>query len=579
MLNQWDELSEQRGKIFEGDWPSIPTMFSLTMQKFPHRPAFTQMHGESKKSLDYAGANARIQHICAFLQAMGMKKGERVVLNGKNSPAWALSYLAILFGGAIVVPLDNQMPSERVSALMEFSGARFLIADSDVLDRLEQNDYYKSLKAVISLDEASTQSYKTIDTLVPTTQFISIKTNQDDIAAILFTSGTTGNEKGVVLTHGNFVSDVYMAGDPQFLSISEEDIFYALLPLHHSYCMTAVFLEAIKHGSEIIFGQGMVVSRVLSEMRNGKVAMFLAIPLLYNKLLSGMLKKVREKGLAVYMVIRTLMWINGILRRTLKVNPGRKWFRQLLDGIGMTHIKICICGGGPLSPKTFLQYQQLGIDFIQGYGLTEAAPILTLNPIDHFKIASVGKVFPLVQMRISQPDLLGVGEVQVKGPNVCQGYYHDEENTKQLFTEDGFLRTGDLGFLDNEHYLYLKGRAKNLIVTEGGKNVYPEEIEDAFQLYHQVDQVMVRGFMEKKSVLAEGIEALIYPNQDYYKQLGYTPQQIKDDILIIVREVNKKLSSYQKVSKTTILAKPMSMTSTKKIQRGKVSRTFERLIG
>ncbi len=579
MPNQWDELKELRGTVFEGDWPSIPDMFSLTLLKFPHRPAFTQMYGETKRSITFSEANESIQHIVAYLQEKGLKKGDRVVLNGKNSPAWALSYLAILFGGAIVVPLDNQMPTERVSALMEFSGANFLIADSDVLDRLERNDHYKNLEAVISLDSPLHTSYETIESSVQTNNYRPIKTYQDDIAAILFTSGTTGNEKGVVLTHGNFVSDVYMAGDPQFLSISEEDVFYALLPLHHSYCMTAVFLEAIKHGSEIIFGQGMVVSRVLSEMRNGKVAMFLAIPLLYNKLLSGMLKKVREKGLAVYVVIRILMWVNGILRKTLKINPGRKWFRQLLDGIGMTHIKICICGGGPLSPKTFLQYQQLGIDFIQGYGLTEAAPILTLNPINHFKIASVGKVFPLVQMRIAQPDLLGVGEVQVKGPNICQGYYHDGENTKELFTEDGFLRTGDLGYLDNENYLYLKGRAKNLIVTEGGKNVYPEEIEDAFQLYHQIEQVMVRGFLEKKSVLAEGIEALIYPNQDYYKQLGYAPDQIKEDINTVVSEVNKKLASYQKVSKTTILAKPMSMTSTKKIQRGKVSRTFDRLIG
>ena len=492
MPNQWDELKEQRGTIFEGDWPSIPTMFGLTLLKFSNRPAFTQMHGEEKQTLTYSEAHDSIQLIAAYLQKNGLKKGDRVVLNGKNSPAWALAYLAILFGGAIVVPLDNQMPIERVSALMEFSGARFLIADSDVLDRMERNGHYNTLMAVISLDNPSKESYKTIFSLGPTTQFTPIKTNQDDIAAILFTSGTTGNEKGVVLTHGNFVSDVFMAGDPQFLSISEEDVFYALLPLHHSYCMTAVFLEAIKHGSEIIFGQGMVVSRVLSEMRNGKVAMFLAIPLLYNKLLSGMLKKVREKGLAVYALIRTLMWVNGILRKTLKINPGRKWFRQLLDGIGMTHIKICICGGGPLSPKTFLQYQQLGIDFIQGYGLTEAAPILTLNPINRFKIASVGKVFPLVQMRIAQPDLLGVGEVQVKGPNICQGYYHDGENTKELFTEDGFLRTGDLGYLDNENYLYLKGRAKNLIVTEGGKNVYPEEIEDAFQLYHQIEQVIDR---------------------------------------------------------------------------------------
>ncbi|MFA6646256.1 MAG: AMP-binding protein, partial [Sphaerochaetaceae bacterium] len=396
-------------------------------------------------------------------------------------------------------------------------------------------------------------------------------------AAILFTSGTTGNEKGVILTHGNFVSNVFQAGDPNFLAISHEDVFYALLPLHHSYTMTAVFLESLKHGSELLFGQGIVVSRVLHEMRFGEVTMFLAIPLLYNKLLAGLLKKVREKGIAPYALIRTMMIINGFLRKTLHINRGRKWFHKLLDGIGMASNRICICGGGPLSPKTFQQYQQLGLDFIQGYGLTETAPILTLNPVSRFKIKSVGKVLPLIEMRIADPDLLGVGEVQVKGPNVGLGYYKDKENTAQLFTEDGFLRTGDLGYLDKEHYLYLKGRAKNLIVTEGGKNVYPEEIEDMFQLYNEIDQLLIRGYIANKAAQAEGIEALIYPNHDHYKQLGYDPTQITQDIEKIVHEVNKKLAAYKKIEKITIVAKPMAMTSTKKIQRNKVSRTIDRL--
>jgi long-chain acyl-CoA synthetase len=520
-----------------------------------------------------------ITRIAGFLQSKGLKKGDRVALNGKNSPNWALAYLATQFGGGVVVPLDNQLSTERVSALGAFSGASFLLADTEVIAKLPHDDWFSALKGIASLDDDQQNAYPTLGEVQGDQPFKPVKTLEKDTAAILFTSGTTGNEKGVILTHGNFISDVFMGGDPEFLSITEEDIFYALLPLHHSYSMTAVFLESIKHGCELIFGQGIVVSRILSDMRVGKVTLFLAIPLLYNKLLSGMLKKVREKGLAAYALIRTLMWLNGILRKTLRINPGRKWFKQLLEGIGMTNIKICICGGGPLSPKTFHKYQQLGIDFIQGYGLTEAAPILTLNPISRFKITSVGKVFPLVEMRIADQDLFGVGEVQVKGPNICQGYYNDKPNTDALFTEDGFMHTGDLGFLDKDNYLYLKGRAKNLIVTEGGKNVYPEEIEDAFQLYNQVDQVMVRGYLEKKSERSEGIEALIYPNADYYKQLGYTPSQIESDLQEVVAEVNRKMVAYKKVSKLTVLAKPMAMTSTKKIQRNKVGRTIERLIG
>lgn len=579
MGNSWDSLETYRGTLFQGEWPSIPAMFMITLQNFPDRNAFSIFRGDVKHTLTYMQAYEQIRRIAGFLAKQGITKGDRIVVNGKNSPEWALSYLAVLFAGAIVVPLDNQMPADRVAALGKFSGALGIFADADVLDRLEKDEWFASVKTVVAIDDRKPGRYVHLSTIKGEEGFETENISGDDIAAILYTSGTTGNEKGVVLTHANFVSDVFQACDPQFLAIDETDVFYALLPLHHSYTMTAVFLESIKHGSELLFGQGIVVSRVLNEMRNGKVTMFLAIPLLYNKFLAGLMKKVRERGIAAYALIKTLLWVNGVLRKTFHINPGRAWFHQLLDGIGMSSNKICICGGGPLSPKTFLRYQRLGLDFIQGYGLTEAAPILTLNPTSRFKVKSVGKVFPLVEMRIADPDLFGVGEVQVKGPNVCKGYYNDPVNTAALFTEDGFLRTGDLGSLDKENYLYLKGRAKNLIVTEGGKNVYPEEIEDLFQLYGQIEQIMIRGYIAKKTERAEGIEALIYPNPEYYKQLAYTSPQIEQDIQKIISEVNRKLVSYKKVSKTTIMDKPMEMTSTKKIQRGKVSRTLDRLRG
>lgn len=582
MEHYWDTLEPYRGTLFEGRWPSIPQMLLITLEQHSDRPAFTTIRGSERHTQTYRKILERILGVATFLKSRGITKGDRVVVNGKNSPEWAIAYLGIQFAAAVVVPLDNQMPIERVEALGEFSGANALFADSDILAKLSDSTWFSSLNTVVSLNSVGESHTILIGDIPSMEKDESIAASlpcEDDVAAILFTSGTTGNEKGVVLTHGNLTSDAYQASDPQFLAFNEEDVFYALLPLHHSYTMTAVFLESIMRGCELLFGQGLVVSRVLNEMRSGNVTLFLAIPLLYNKLLAGLMKKVREKGLFAYALIRTLMWVNGIVRKVFKINPGRVWFRQLLDGIGMVDNKLCICGGGPLSPKTFLQYQQLGLDFIQGYGLTETAPILTLNPVARFKVKSVGKVFPLVDMRIADPDLFGVGEIQVKGPNICQGYYRDPEHTNALFTEDGYLRTGDLGSLDKEHYLYLRGRAKNMIVTEGGKNVYPEEIEDLFQLYGQIEQVMIRGYIANKSVRAEGIEALVFPNRDHYAQQHMSGSEIERDIAKIVGEVNKKLISYKKISKITILEKPMAMTSTKKIQRTKVSRTIDRLRG
>ncbi|MEA5031734.1 MAG: AMP-binding protein [Sphaerochaeta sp.] len=581
MARAWDVLESYRGTLFEGDWPSIPHLFLITMEKHAGSKAFTIIKGSEKVSLTYQQVHQRILDVATYLLSKGIGKNDRIILNGKNSPEWAIAYLGILFCKATVVPLDNQMATERVEALSAFSEAKGFFGDRDVIERLAGGAWPDSQAFFIYLD-AEGDEQGTGFAQIPTGD-TSIEASElpsgEDIAAILYTSGTTGHEKGVILTHANFTSDVYQAGDPEFLAISSEDIFYALLPLHHSYTMTAVFLESLMHGCELLFSQGIVVSRVLNEMRVGNVTLFLAIPLLYNKLLAGLMKKVREKGIFTYVLIRSLMWINGRLRKSLHINLGRRWFHQLLDGIGMIDNKLCICGGGPLSPSTFRQYQQLGLDFIQGYGLTETAPILTLNPVSRFKVTSVGKVFPLVDMRIANADLLGVGEVQVKGPNICKGYYKDLANTAQLFTEDGYLRTGDLGALDREGYLYLKGRVKNLIVTEGGKNVYPEEIEDLFQTHPQVEQVLVRAYIANKSARAEGIEAVIFPDVEHYKQLGYNAQLISQDIDKVVSEVNKKLMPYKKVTRTTIIDKPMAMTSTKKIQRGKVSRTFERLRG
>ena len=568
MNHSWDELDQYRGNLFEGQWPTILDMFTISLNKFPQRNCFT-VFTPDRITLNYVDVNNAMIRIGSYLQEIGLQKGDKVVIIGKNSPEWALAYLATLYCGGIVVPLDNQMHSERVSTLSAFCDAAFLFCDKPLLDSLSKEDpWFNGLKGIATLSGKS-ESYPHINDLQAKEIHPLIKSRGEDVAAILFTSGTTGNEKGVVLTHNNIVSDIYQACDGVFLSISESDVLYALLPLHHSYCCTAVFLETLKHGAECVFGHELAVSKMINDLTKGKVTTFMGIPLLYNKILAGMMKQVKKKGVFVNTFVHLLMFINGFFKKYFNRNPLRKFFnKMLLSKLGLDQNRICICGAGPLAPKVFKQYQQLGIDFIQGYGLTETSPILTLNPVSHFKIDSVGMVFPLIDLKIGNPDAKGVGEILVKGPNVTSGYYHDEEHTKELFDEDGYLKTGDLGYLDKENYLYLKGRVKNLIVTEGGKNVYPEELEDMFQLYTQVEQILIRGYQEKKNIPAECIEAVIYPNADYYKE---NKAVVKDDLEKVIKEVNLKLSGYKKISKLTILDMPMDMTSTKKIKRNRVT--------
>ena len=568
MNHSWDILDQYRGDLFEGTWPAILDLLYLTKEKFPKRNGFT-VFAPDRVTLTWEEVWKEVQRIGSFLIEAGIKADDKVVINGKNSPAWALSYFAVLWAGAVVVPLDNQMEIDRVHTLSEFVDASFVFADANIINQLDQSQtWVKNLKGIASI-AGSTPKAVDYTTLKPKKRVERIKRSEDDLAAILFTSGTTGNEKGAMLTHANLVSDVFQACDGIFLKIDETDILYALLPLHHSYSCTAVLLESITHGSECVFGHDIIVSKMINDMKKGEITIFLGIPLLYNKILAGMMKQVKKKGVVTYTLIRTMMGINGFFKKYLKWNILRKSFdKLLLSKLGLNFNRICICGAGPLSPNVFRQYQQLGIDFIQGYGLTETAPILTLNPISHFKVESVGMVFPLVDMIIAEKDSSGVGEVRVKGPNVTSGYYNDKENTALLFDENGYLKTGDLGYLDKENYLYLKGRAKNMIVTEGGKNVYPEEIEDHFQLYDQVDQILIRGYQEDKDIPSELIEAVIFPSKEYFEG---KEGEIQRELDQIITEVNQHLVAYKKITRLTIIDEPMDMTSTKKIKRNRVT--------
>ena len=223
----------------------------------------------------------------------------------------------------------------------------------------------------------------------------------------------------------------------------------------------------------------------------------------------------------------------------------------------------------------FRAYNEFGIDFVQGYGLTETSPIIALNPKEHFKIESVGSYFhPYMEMKILDPDENGRGEICAKGPMIMQGYYNMPEETAQVLSADGWFRTGDIGWLDDEKYLYLCGRAKNLIVTSGGKNVYPEEIENAFQMYYNdIEQITVMGYHPADDLTSEEIEVLVYPTDELYKTLNLdrgTPagdSAVYKRIEAIVEIVNKELLPYQRITKTTLLDKPLEMTTTKKVKR------------
>lgn len=560
--NPWIRVEPWRGDQFTGEFPTLPELFCISEIRYPERRCFT-CYDPREMVFTYREARHKIQEIAEYLTEKGLKKGDKVGLTGKNSPEWALSYFAVLFAGGIVVPVDYALPGEDAARLMAFAEVSFLFCDEEKYEALVEKGIVPAENQMAL--SPSKESY--VLNLKAQGRVELARPEEKDTAAILFTSGTTGEPKGAMLSHKNLVSDCFLFQGN--MNIYHTDVFYAMLPIHHSYTMLAVMIEALSVGAEVVFAKRIAVQRIFNDLKKAGVTMFLGIPMLYNKILKGIMKGIRDKGILVYGMMRFLMSLSGLIKKIFGVNVGKKWFKGILAKVSLDTNRICICGGGPLPSSTFRLFNQLGIDFVVGYGLTEASPGLTLNPIYAYRENSIGKIIPRVEMRVDQPDAEGHGELVVRGPNIMQGYYRNEEATRQVLTEDGWLYTGDVGYIDKDRYVYLTGRKKNLIVTEGGKNVYPEEIEDAFQLYDEIEQILVKGYVSDEAKKTEQIEAFIYPSRDYSS--GKTPGEMKAHVEKIVAEVNAGALPYKRISRLSLLEEPMEMSSTNKIKRFKVS--------
>ena len=580
----WKYLDDFRGTEFKGEWPTFPELLRIQTKRNGDRPCFTAFDGpgDSKRTLTYSEVLTNVSTLADWLTASGLKKGDRVAVMGKNSPEWATAYLAALYASGIVVPIDNGLHEPEVVNIVKTAEPKFVFCDDDRAYFYKNN--FPGLK-IYSLNPEAGERF-VYNLKADTKPQANEPATEYDTAAILFTSGTTGKPKGVMLSHRNFISDGFIA--QRHFNHYNTDVFYALLPIHHAYTMQAAFINPLMTGASIVFGKSMAVSKLLRELKEGKITVMLGVPLLYNKLLSGIRKGIKSKGPVVAGLLGCVSWLSFAIKKVFHVNPGKRLFKPVLEQASIYTLRVAISGGGPLAASVCRQYNAMGIDFIQGYGLTETSPIIALNPVEHFKIESVGRAFtPYEEVKILNPEKViskkgieEVGEIAVKGPMVMQGYYNMPEETKAMFTEDGFLKTGDLGSIDKEGYIKLCGRAKNLIVTSGGKNVYPEEIEDAFQLYDEIQQITVRGYYSDEEKTSEEIEALIYPSDDLYKSLGvernneFVQDEVLEAVQKIVSKVNKNFQAYSQISKITLLKEPLEMTTSQKVKRNFVAKTY-----
>ena len=426
-------LEPFRGKLFTGDIPTLAELFPIAAARYPDKKCLTT-YNPVKFVLTYREALNKVLTLASSLVEHGVKPGDRVILTGKNSPEWAVAYYAIASAGAIIVPLDYTLHEEELKNLIDFSEPVAALVDKEKYDAVKN-----MLPAGVPYYSLSEDKENYVLSLENAPLAKPVKREVSDTVAILYTSGTTGIPKGVMLSNSNIVNDCFLA--QMNMQIYHTDVFYALLPVHHAYTMLSVLVVGIAQSAEVVFAKRLVVKEMLKDLKDGQITIFLGVPMLFNKLIANIMKGVRDKGLVLYSIIRFLMFISGVLKKC-GIKIGKKLFgRMILDKANLSSIRICISGGGPLPPATFRMFNELGLDFVQGYGLTETSPIVTLNPIYHFKIKSVGLVLPELNVKIINPDKDGRGEIALKGPTVMQGYYRNPSATDAVMDLNGYFYT------------------------------------------------------------------------------------------------------------------------------------------
>ncbi|HXX54363.1 MAG TPA: AMP-binding protein, partial [Thermodesulfovibrionales bacterium] len=526
---------------------SIVSIFLDAAEKYPGNTVFAYFD-QSWRKIPYGELLTRTKGIASHLIQEGVKKGDRVAIVLENRYEWCAVYLSILMAGGIAIPIDAQLGANEVANLLSDSGA-VLVAHSR---RTEAN--ITSRIRVINIDSPGFQEIWR----APVREHYP-DLSGGDVASIVYTSGTTGAPKGVMLTHGNFCTDaeaLISAG-----IVTHEDNVLSILPLHHTYAFMCTFLVPLFLGATITYPPGLKGPELVSTMKERGVTVLVAVPQLLELIRNGVVKKFREMPALVSILLNFLLKVSGGLRKSTDINMGRVIFASAHKAFG-DRFRFFASGGARLDPKVKDDLEALGFTVLEGYGLTETSPVVTFNPVKKRKTGSAGKSLPGVEIQILHPSATGDGEIAIQGPVVMKGYYKNEEATAQVI-RDGWFLTGDLGYLDNEGYLFITGRAKEVIVLSSGKNVYPEEVENAYQEIPLVKEIGVTGI--EKGGVVESLHGVIVPNLDRARQerIG----NISDSLKWAMNRVALKLPPYMRLKGFTLFSEALPRTPLGKLKR------------
>jgi long-chain acyl-CoA synthetase len=510
------------------------------------------------KTISYKAFSDEVSAISSYLIHSGLQKGGRVALVAENRPAWCSAYLSVLTAGGTTVPIDPQLgPGEIQNLLLDSETGIVFHSQMTGAAVRAAAEKLSEVGHTIQLINLDSQEFGSLSKTAAPGGFP--ECSPEDMASIIYTSGTTGKPKGVMLTHHNFCSDAEALIDARI--VNHEDNVLSVLPLHHTYAFMCTFLVPLFLGGSITYPASLKGPDLLSAIKERGVSILIGVPQLLNLLRNGIMKKISDLPGPLPFLLLKLHRLTGYLREQFGINTGRFVFASAHRAFG-ERFRFFASGGAKLDPSIMRDLEALGFTLLEGYGLTETSPVLTFNPPSRRKPGSAGRPLPSVTMRILDPSDTGEGEIEVKGPMVMQGYYKNPEATADAI-RDGWFRTGDLGRIDRDGYLFITGRSKEVIVLSSGKNIYPEDVEKAYLASPLIKEICILGI--ESGGITESLHAVIVPDFDYAKQEGIS--NIQEAVKWEINELSGRLPSYMRVTGYSVTKEPLPRTPLGKLRR------------
>lgn len=565
---------------------TLPDIYEYAIDKYSDRIVMNKHHAWGYQSIPYQEFGKLISFLGSGLISRGLEKGGRVALMAENSPEWIVVYAAVTSSGGTIVPLDINIQENELRHILLHCEAQFLIVSpkvfSDLIEGIELEDVEV---LVMGGKESGSKGTPLGEVMAEGKTRISegdaayfrrkAEVEPGDTAAICYTSGTTGRPKGAVLLHSNIVSNIESIKGR--VPISESDTFLCILPLHHTFSSMCVFLTPLFSGSTIVFARSIKPKMIIEDIMKENVTILVGVPLLFEHLapLLTPAKGGKRSGTGFFSrIFVALALAFGKLFRRKKASAA---MARKLVAAGMGNVRYCVTGAAAIREDVEKAFFSAGLPLLQGYGLTEASPVVAVNPVDSPREGTVGPPLPGIEIRIDRPDEEGVGEILVKGPNVMKEYYRNPEATSETLS-GGYLYTGDLGILDESGYLRISGRKKTLIVTAGGKNIHPDEIEMLLNRSEYILESVVLPVEDRKGNTRPG--AVIVPNYDTIGRIeemrgNITEERIREFIGGEIKKACEGLPDYKKISEFRIRDEELPKTTTRKVKRHLVTWTRE----